>query len=176
MNAQANSVFSQGWAYTRWGDTLEIIYWLYNRTGDAWLLNLVTKIHRNSANWMSSVLPTLHNVNLSQGFREPALFGILAGGAQYNAAVYQNYATIMNTYGQFSGGGFAGDENARPGFGDPRQGFETCGIVEYMQSDEILVRITGDPVWADRTENLAFNSLPAALNPRQGAALYYQRQ
>jgi hypothetical protein len=172
MNAQANSVFSQGWAYTRWGDTLDTIYWLYNRTGDAWLLDLVTKIHQNSANWMSSVLPTLHNVNLSQGFREPALFGILEGGAQYNAAVYQNYATIMNTYGQFSGGGFAGDENARPGFGDPRQGFETCGIVEYMQSDEILVRITGDPVWADRTENLAFNSLPAALDP-QGKALHY---
>ena len=172
MNAQATSVFTQGWAYTRWGDAIDTIYWLYNRTGDSSLLTLVTKIHQNSANWMSSTLPTLHNVNLSQGFREPALYGVLAGGSQYQTATYQNYATIMNTYGQFSGGGFAGDENARPGYGDPRQGFETCGIVEYMQSDEILTRITGDPVWADRAEVLAFNSLPAALDP-QGKSLHY---
>ena len=121
---------------------------------------------------MSSTLPTLHNVNLSQGFREPALYGVLDGGSQYKTASYQNYTLIQTTYGQFSGGGFAGDENARPGFGDPRQGFETCGIVEYMQSHEILMRITGDPVWSDRAENLAFNSLPAALDP-QGKAGHY---
>lgn len=172
QNAQPDSVFTQGWGYTRWGDTIDTIYWLYNRTGDSWLLDLVRKIHQYSANWMGSSLPTLHNVNLSQGFREPALYGMLAGGAQYKNATYQNYATIMNTYGQFPGGGFAGDENARPGFGDPRQGFETCGIVEYMQSHEILTRITGDPIWADRAEDLAFNSLPAALDP-QGKALHY---
>ncbi|HET8844634.1 MAG TPA: beta-L-arabinofuranosidase domain-containing protein, partial [Ktedonobacteraceae bacterium] len=173
MNTQATSVFTQGWGYTRWGDTIESIYWLYNRTGASWLLDLVRKIHQNSANWMnSSALPTLHNVNLSQGFREPALYGLLAGGSQYKTATYQNYAAIQNLYGQFPGGGFAGDENARPSLSDPRQGFETCGIVEYMQSHEILTRITGDPVWADRTENLAFNSLPAALDP-QGKALHY---
>ena len=172
QNNQPTSVFTQGWGYTRWTETIESIYWLYNRTGTSWLLDLVKKIHQYSANFMSSTLPSLHNVNLSQGFREPALYGVLAGGSQYKAATYQNYATIMNTYGQFSGGGFAGDENARPGYGDPRQGFETCGIVEFMQSHEILTRLTGDPVWADHAENLAFNSLPAALDP-QGKALHY---
>ena len=76
----------------------------------------------------------------------------------------------MGTYGQFPGGGFAGDENYRPGFTDPRQGFETCGIVEFMASHELLTRITGDPVWADRCEELAFNSLPAALDPSRARA------
>jgi hypothetical protein len=71
----------------------------------------------------------------------------------------------MSTYGQFPGGGFAGDEIARPGYSDPRQGFETCGIVEFMASHELMHRITGNPVWADRVEQLAFNSLPAALDP-----------
>ena len=172
QNAQATSVFKQGWGYTRWADNIDAIYWLYNRTGDSWLMDLVNKIHQNSANWMGSSLPSLHNVNISQGFREPAVYGVLGNGSQYKAATYQNYATVMNTYGQFPGGGFAGDENARPGYGDPRQGFETCGIVEFMQSHEILTRVTGDPVWADRAENLAFNSLPAALDP-QGKALHY---
>jgi hypothetical protein len=78
----------------------------------------------------------------------------------------------MATYGQFPGGGFAGDENARPGYGDPRQGFETCGVVEFMASHELLTRITGDPVWADRTEELAFNMLPACLDP-QGKVTHY---
>ncbi len=75
----------------------------------------------------------------------------------------------MGSYGQFPGGGFAADENARPGYHDPRQGFETCGIVEYMHSHQILTRITGDTLWADRCEDLAVNTLPAAFDPRQKA-------
>src|SRR5262249_31476152 len=63
-------------------------------------------------------------------------------------------------------------ENCRPGFGDPRQGFETCGIVEFMHSFEMLTRITGSAVWSDRTEELAFNSLPAALTPDHKALHY----
>jgi hypothetical protein len=97
---------------------------------------------------------------------------VLSGNPADRAAAYDNYNAVQATYGQFPGGGFAGDENARPGFTDPRQGFETCGIVEYMTSHEILARITGDPVWGDRVEDLAFNSLPAALDP-QGRVCHY---
>src|SRR5262245_13271834 len=71
----------------------------------------------------------------------------------------------MDLYGQFPGGGFAGDEDCRPGFTDPRQGFETCGIVEFMHSFEMLTKISGQPIWADRCEEITFNSFPAALTP-----------
>src|SRR2546423_9144919 len=71
----------------------------------------------------------------------------------------------MDMYGQVPGGGFAADENCRPGFTDPRQGFETCGMVEYMHSFEMLTKITGNVTWTDRREDVAFNSLPAALTP-----------
>jgi hypothetical protein len=74
--------------------------------------------------------------------------------------------------GQFPGGGFAGDENIRAGLVDPRQGFETCGLVEYMLSHEMLNRITGAPVWADRVEELAFNSLSASLD-LLGRSIHY---
>ena len=50
---------------------LESVYWLYNRTGDASLLKLADKLHRHAAGWTQGV-PNWHNVNLSQGFREPA--------------------------------------------------------------------------------------------------------
>ncbi|HEX3779842.1 MAG TPA: RICIN domain-containing protein [Pseudonocardiaceae bacterium] len=171
MAAQPNTVFTDGWGNTRWGDTLDVIFWLYNRTGDSTLLDLATRIHQNSANWVNN-LASLHNVNFAQGFREPTQYWTLSGAASDQQAGYQNFAAMMGSYGQFPGGGFAGDEIARPGFGDPRQGFETCGIVEFMASNEILTRSTGDPIWADRTEQLAFNMLPAALDP-QGKVAHY---
>ena len=96
---------------------------------------------------------------------------MLSGDDAHRTATYADYDRIQ-AYGQFPGGGFGGDENTRPGYRDPRQGFESCGIVEYMMSHEILTRITGDPLWGDRVEELAVNSLPAALDP-SGKAIHY---
>jgi hypothetical protein len=171
MNAQSSGVFGSSWVSFRWADGLDSIFWLYNRTGDATLLTLADRIHAGGANWVNN-LPTLHNVNIAQGFREPAHYALRSPSAALSQAAYQNYASVTGSYGQFPGGGFAGDENARPGYGDPRQGFETCGIVEFMASHQLMNRITGDPVWADRCEELAFNSLPAALDPN-GKGVHY---
>jgi hypothetical protein len=171
QNSQPAAVFQRGWGAYRWGDTIDSIYWTYNRTGSAWLLDLVRKIHAGSADYVGGI-PTWHNVNLAQGFREPLQYGVLAGDPALRAATYRNYDTVMGTYGQFPGGGFAGDENCRPYFTDPRQGFETCGFVEFMHSFELLTRITGDPVWADRCEDIAVNSLPAAFDPAQRGTHY----
>lgn len=171
LNAQDPSQFGRGWGTFRCGDTIGSAYWLYNRTGDAWLLDLVRALHAHSADYTTSI-PNWHNVNLAQGFREPAQYGLLDGDSVFHDATYRNYATVMRRYGQFPGGGFAGDENCRSGYGDPRQGFETCGIVEYMYSQELLTRMTGDPVWADRCEELALNMLPAALDAQHTGVHY----
>jgi hypothetical protein len=171
MGRQPDAVFADGWGATRWGDTIDVLFWLYDRTGDQSLLDLTHRIHQRSANWVDTTA-SLHNVNFAQGFREPAQYWLLSGDPVHRASSYRTYDSIMAAYGQFPGGGFAGDENARPGYGDPRQGFETCGVVEFMASHELLTRITGDPVWADRTEELAFNTLPACLDP-QGTVTHY---
>ena len=154
--------FNKSWGAVRWGDNLDSIVWLYNRTGDASLLALAKRIHQHSADYVGGI-PSVHNVNFAQGFREPAQYGQVSGDPTLFGASVRDYDKMMATWGQMPGGGFAGDETARPGYGDPRQGFETCGIVEYMRSFEILDRIAGDTVWADKNEELAFNSLPAAL-------------
>jgi len=160
-----DAAFGTGyWPKLRMGDNLETIYWLYNRTGDKALLTLAQRIHKNMGDWTSGV-HNWHNVNVAQGFREPAIYYMQSKDRRFLQAVERNYQQIMDLYGQFPGGGFAGDENCRPGYGDPRQGFETCGIVEFMHSFEMLTAISGIPVWADRCEDLAFNSLPAALTP-----------
>ncbi|MEV8069595.1 beta-L-arabinofuranosidase domain-containing protein [Streptomyces sp. NPDC085995] len=171
LHTQPGTLFGQGWGAARVGDTIDTAYWVYNRTGEDWLLDLVRTLHAHSADYTHSI-PTWHNVNLAQGFREPAQYGVLAGDDSFLAATRRVYDTVMRTYGQFPGGGFAADENARPGYHDPRQGFETCGIVEFMHSHQLLARLTGDTVWADRCEDLALNTLPAAFDPLQKGTHY----
>jgi hypothetical protein len=165
LNAQPPSTFSNGyWPRIRFGDDIETCFWLYNRTGESFLLGLAQRIYDNMAPWRNGIV-NWHNVNLAQGFRAPGVFFTESGAARDLAQAEANYRQLMDVYGQFPGGGFAGDENCRPGFTDPRQGFETCGIVEFMHSFEMLTKISGDARWADRTEEIAFNSFPAALTP-----------
>lgn len=161
------------WENSRGGDNIYSVYWLYNITGDAFLLDLVHKIHRNTANWMmDSSLPNWHNVNVAQGFREPATYYMLTRDSAHLCSSYNVHNLIRRTFGQVSGGMFGADENARMGYIDPRQGTETCGFVEQMASDEILLRYTGDPSWAEHCEDVAFNSYPAAVMPDFKALRY----
>lgn len=154
------------WENSRGGDNLYSVYWLYNITGNPKLLTLADKIHRNTANWMQkSSLPNWHNVNIAQCFREPATYYMQKNDSAFLNATYNNFWLIRNLYGNVPGGMFGADENAREGYTDPRQGVETCGMVEQMASDEILARITGDPFWADHCEEVAFNTYPAAVMP-----------
>lgn len=171
QNAQKPEMFGKSWAGLRWGDNLDSIYWLYNRTGKPFLLDLAHKIHANSYDWTNGP-PNLHNVNFAQGFREPAQYGTLGRDPKFSAATERQYEAVMGEFGQMAGGGFAGDENARHGFRDPRQGFETCGIAEYMLSFQILTRQSSAPVWMDRCEDLAFNMLPASYDPEQKSLHY----
>jgi hypothetical protein len=166
------SAFGVGyWPKLRMGDNIESAFWLYNRTGAAWLLELAGKMHEGMARWDRDVI-NWHNVNIAQGFRAGTVFWMQSKDPAHLASAENNYAKVMELYGQFPGGGFVGDENCRPGYGDPRGGLETCGIVEFMHSFQLLLKITGNPLWSDRCEELAFNSLPAALTPDQKALHY----
>ena len=153
------------WENSRGGDNLLSVYWLYNRTqGNEWLMDLADKIHRNTANWrQKDDLPNWHNVNVAQCFREPATYYLKSQSTADLNATYDNFHFVRQVFGQVPGGMFGADENARPGYTDPRQGVETCGMVEQMASNEILLGITGDPFWADHAEEVAFNTYPAAV-------------
>ncbi len=171
-NALPVSAFGEGyWPKIRFGDNLESVFWLYNRTGEPWLPDLARKINAGMARWDQDVI-NWHNVNIGQGFRAGTEFWMLSQDPGHLASAERNYQKIFTTYGQFPGGGFVGDENSRPGYTDPRGGIETCGIVELMHSFEMLTKITGQPVWADRCEEIAFNTFPAALTPDEKALHY----
>lgn len=161
------------WENSRGGDNLLSVIWLYNRTGDQFLLDLMKKIHRCTANWMQDTsLPNWHNVNVAECFREPATYSLLPGEEKALQNTYNNYRLIRRIYGQVPGGMFGSDENCRHGYIDPRQGTETCGFVEQMLSDEILMAQTGDVMWAANLEDVAFNSLPASMTEDLKALRY----
>ena len=168
-----NMMLQSYWENSRGGDNLYSVLWLYNRTGDKWLLDLAHKLHKNTADWtQKDNLPNWHNVNVAQCFREPATYFMLSKDSSDLKATYNDFNLIRNIYGQVPGGMYGSDENCRPGYTDPRQGTETCGFVEQMASDEMLLSFTGDPMWADHCENVAFNSYPATFMPDFKALRY----
>ena len=168
-----NMMLQSYWENSRGGDNLYSVLWLYNHTGDKWLLELAHRIHKNTADWcQKDNLPNWHNVNVAQCFREPATYYLLSGDSSHLKATYNDFNLIRNIYGQVPGGMYGSDENCRPGYTDPRQGTETCGFVEQMASDEMLLSFTGDPMWADHCENVAFNSYPATFMPDFKALRY----
>lgn len=161
------------WQEKRGGDNLWSVLWTYNRTGHEDILPLVDKLHRNTSDWtMNGTLPNWHGVNVAQGFREPATYYLYNGDEAMLQATYNNQREMRRRYGQMPGGMYAADENARHGYYDPRNGAETCAVVEQMASDEILMGITGDAYWADHCENVALNTFTAALTPDMKALRY----
>jgi DUF1680 family protein len=157
-------LLAESWQHVRGGDNLESIYWLYNRTGDPKLLEIAKVIFEKTANWTEKI-PTWHGVNLTMGIRQPGVYYQQSKDRKHLDAVERNYRTVMDEYGQAPGGMFGADENARKGFTGPQQAAETCSMVEFMYSNESLLKITGDLTYADRCEDIALNSFPASYTP-----------
>lgn len=166
-----DSLLISYWEIHRGGDNLATVFWLYNRIGEPWLLDVAKKLHRRTADWVGGV-PDYHGVNFAQAFREPATFFLLTGDENQLEATESDYQKMRAEYGQVPGGLFGADEAARPGFSDPRQSAETCAMVEMMLSDEMLLLQTGNPVWAERCEDVTFNSLPASMTADLKALRY----
>ncbi len=159
------------WQQQRAGDNMLSVYWLYNRTGDERLLELATKIQRNMAPWSKEVA-SWHGVNICQCFRAPGTYYMQSKDPAHLNATESRYGTVMGLYGQVPGGMFGADENCRPGYSGPRQAAESCSMAEMMLSDEILLGVTGDLKWADRCEEVTFNSWPPCMTPDLKALHY----
>jgi DUF1680 family protein len=91
---------------------------------------------------------------------------------EHLAATERVWSKVRQMYGQVPGGMFGADENARAGRHGPRQAIETCGIAEEMLSDEIIVAVTGDPLWAGRGEDAAYNNTPVSMTADLKALRY----
>ena len=168
------------WGEQRGGDNLMMVYWLYNITGDSFLLELGELIHKQTFNWTDVFLRqdhlsrqhSLHCVNLGQGFKEPVVYFQQNQNPEQLKAVKKAVRDMRNTIG-LPIGLWAGDELLR--FGNPVQGSELCTTVEMMYSLESILQITGDVQWADHLEKIAYNALPTQTTDNFDARQYYQQ-
>lgn len=176
----------EGWAKARGGDNLLTIYWLYNLTGEPFLLELAILIFQQTEDWASlqakytvgDLIPLkefgmlTHVVNNSMGIKSPAIYYQQSGDKWHQQAAWLGIKNLMQHHGQ-PNGIWSGDEHLNGT--SPTQGTELCAVVEYMFSLEELVRILGEPVFADILERVAFNTLPATFKPDMWAHQYDQQ-
>jgi hypothetical protein len=169
------------WGKARAGDEMDVALWLYNRNGDPDLLALVRLLQQQGDDWTTiftsnrfdlfgTDFQPKHNVNVEQALKMPSVFHQVSENPEDLNALALGWDNLMREHG-LSCGINSGTEflsgNASV------QGVELCSIVEAMLSLETSVRITGDPVLADRLETIAFNALPAALANHIKAIQYY---
>lgn len=168
------------WGEQRGADNLMVVYWLYNITGDKFLLELGELVHKQTLDWTDIFLTkdhlkrqhSLHCVNLAQGFKAPVIYYQQNKDAKQIEAVKKAVTDMRNTIA-FPTGLWAGDELLR--FGNPNLGSELCTAVEMMFSLEKILEITGDVQWADHLERIAYNALPTQVTDDFSARQYYHQ-
>jgi hypothetical protein len=168
------------WGMWRGGDNLDMILWLYSLNGDSSLLDLARKVHAQTYDWTGVFLRgdvfrtqnSVHCVNLGQGFKEPVVWWQLSQDPDALKAPEKALEAIRTTIG-LPTGLWAGDELIH--FGEPARGSEFCTAAEMMYSLEEMLRITGNPRWADHLERVAFNALPTQATDAYDARQYFQQ-
>lgn len=168
------------WARYRGGDNLMTVYWLYNITGDAFLLELGDLLYKQTFDYTNAFLHTsllatpgsIHCVNLAQGMKTPFIYYQHHPDAKYLEAGKKGFEDLRK-YNGMAHGMYGGDEALHGN--NPTQGSELCSAVEMMFTLENALEITGDAAYADHLEKVAFNALPTQTNEDYTARQYFQQ-
>lgn len=167
------------WGEDRGGDNLMIVYWLYNLTGEKYLLDLGEILHAQTVNWTDAFLTgklrtqwQFHCVNVAQGMKEPGVYYQKANDIRYVEAVKAGLEDLKQFHG-YPNGMYGGDEMLHGN--NPTQGSEFCSAVEMMFSMETILPITGETAFADQLERVAFNALPTQATDNYDSRQYFQQ-
>lgn len=184
------------WGKFRWQDNALTVIWLYNRTGDPRLLDLVRLLHQQGYDWkadfadfryteritpefinlnegggLKDVALATHGVNNGQAIKASPVWSIISNDETDRQAVHQMLAELDKYHG-LPNGMFSCDEHFA-GL-NPSQGSELCTVVETMFSLEQSLAILGDASLGDRLERIAFNALPGTFTDDMWAHQYNQ--
>ena len=168
------------WARYRGGDNLMAVYWLYNITGDDFLLELGDLIYKQTFDYTNAFLNTnllstmgsIHCVNLAQGIKTPMIYYQRHNDTKHIQATEKGFKSLIRFNGH-ANGMYGGDEALHGN--NPTQGSEFCSAVELMFSLENLLAITGGVPYADHLEKIAFNTLPAQASDDFMTRQYFQQ-
>ncbi|MBQ7096486.1 MAG: glycoside hydrolase family 127 protein [Clostridia bacterium] len=182
FNSHINRNTLRNWGAARWFEGLIAVKWLYEKTGEEWLIALAKKLRVQGFDWRALFATYLleactdeweyysHVVNIAMMLKSEALWSLFddIDGEEFADMAFE----YLDKNHGMAIGHFSGDENISGN--SPIQGAELCSIVEIMYSLEHLFAVSGNPKWLDRLEQLAFNSLPAAISPDMWSHQYDQ--
>ena len=175
------------WANRRGADNLYIVYWLYNITGDRFLLELGDLLYEQTHPYTDLFLNTdkvrrfrfsaasdyaFHCVNLAQGIKTPIIRYQGDHDPRHLTAIKKAFEDIREVHGQLHGL-YGADEGMHGTV--LTTGSELCTAVEMMYSLEKMLEITGDLDFADRLETVAFNVLPTQISDDFQTRQYFQQ-
>jgi uncharacterized protein len=186
------------WGKFRWQDEVLIVLWLYDRTADPILVELMKLLRAQGYDWQGQYEPfkftqrmsdsqldlkakmpgfqdvkmATHGVNNAEAVKTGAVWSRVTGASADRKAVLQMIAELDKYHG-LPNGMFSCDEHFAGR--SPSQGSELCAVVEYMFSLEQSLAILGDASLGDRLEKLAFNALPGTMTDDMWAHQYDQQ-
>ena len=174
------------WGRARWFEGLIPIAYLYRKTGEAWLPELVELLREQGMDFQEKLRNwrwtekekewtfEAHVVNCAMELHSELLYQAFHPETEDNgnAFAHDMLGKLLKYHGM-ANGHFTGDE-CLSGL-SPVQGTELCGVVEAMFSAELLLAATGDSAWGDYLETLAYNALPATCSEDMWTHQYDQQ-
>ena len=171
------------WAVARVGDELDVLIWLYRKTGKKEWLDFARQIAPLSADWTGYYHSggdggrhagfRVHIVNFMQGLKTPPLKWLLGGGEKDRTA----FGAALDPEG------WAMRKCGRPDRAvngtepltdrSATQGTELCATAEHILSAQVALEALGDASIADDLEIAAYNTLPATLSPDGKGIRYF---
>ncbi len=184
------------WGKFRWQDNALVVLWLYNRTGEAKLLELAELLHTQGFDWqrqyadfrytqrvtreaikldegqgLGDAALSTHGVNNGQALKAAPVRYLMTGKDADRRGLRQ-MLDALETYHGLPNGMFSCDEHLAGR--NPSQGSELCTVVETMYSLEQSLAILGDAELGDRLEQIAYNALPGTFTDDMWAHQYNQ--
>lgn len=172
------------WAVARVGDELDVVLWLYRKTGKAEWLAFAKTVAAQSADWTAyyhvggwggwdNLGYRSHIVNFMQGLKTPPLKWLLDkredDRTAYRAALDPD-GWAMRMHGRPD----RAVNGSEPLSGrSASEGTELCATAEHILSAQVALSVLGDATIADDLEIAAYNTLPATLSPDGKGVRYY---
>ena len=184
----------------RLGMLLSFGIWYYNQTGDKDIPDLLQRCTKEVVDDWTNYFTTFpqdpkyfqhfpdvtaqkspaeplrewdrQGIDVTQAIQYPVLYSLMSGDQRERDSVLQGIVNLDKGYGQV-GGRWAADEWLAST--DPTAGTELCGIEEVLYCLENDFAVLGDVQFADRIEQLIFNSFPATCTADMWAHQYDQQ-
>lgn len=171
------------WGAARAAENALSVLWLYSQTGDATLPELAQLLLSQGLDWGRALTDDLitgkatrfshatHGPNVAMGLKQPVIAAILRSESSSDI-VGRCFDALERWHGQVHGV-FSGDEWLAGR--DPRQGVETCQVVELAFSLGVIARSLPESRYSDLLERVVYNLLPASSDALMLTHQYHQQ-